>query len=493
MKMGESKKDKNKAAPISEEHKEDKNNQSRYQFINIAALILVISAFLIISYYSSTHRINAQVSPEGSATITGTGRYKVGEGITIKAEPNEGYAFVKWTAEDKEQRVPRTRVFNLTVEDSQTYVAHFEKATYTYFVQKAPGSQERIKCFHGEEVILKPEQKEGYIFEKWTKSYWEDDNEFKEKEIFDETLKFIAKDYTNMNIRAHFINEELEKYFSKAQKAIDEQNWLKAAKYVEKAPNLAEHEVEPKLYELSSIITPELIDIIKQAIKEENWAKARQYLDAGMKMPTAFHHKQPFSISHLDALKKALKNDKVITKAQVKQGIEKAEHLRPAQAHQDILQKDPNQLYKWFKNLTLWSNKVEAIPTTIFKEEETDKEYINHYYVFEEQAIKKIDSALKQYHQEPTTVSIQAEELTLDEDTSAYVMNYVPNMFMGATILINDPKLIDIQVEDEFVIIDVELKEDISNNIRAGKYQIKYKIYRSEDGEFRVKEYSSSL
>lgn len=72
-----------------------------------------------------TYAISTAVSPSSSGTVTGAGTYEHGSTATLKATPNTGYKFVKWS--DGNTSATRT----VTVTGAATYTATFEKLKYT--------------------------------------------------------------------------------------------------------------------------------------------------------------------------------------------------------------------------------------------------------------------------------------------------------------------------------------------------------------------------
>ena len=65
-------------------------------------------------------KINVIVSPAGGGSVTGSGKYEVGETVSITATPSAGYSFAQWN--DGNTNATRT----ITVRESSTYIAIFQ-------------------------------------------------------------------------------------------------------------------------------------------------------------------------------------------------------------------------------------------------------------------------------------------------------------------------------------------------------------------------------
>ena len=71
------------------------------------------------------YNVSTAVTPANSGTVSGGGSYTYGSTATLKATPNTGYKFVKWS--DGNTSATRT----VTVTGTATYTATFEKLKYT--------------------------------------------------------------------------------------------------------------------------------------------------------------------------------------------------------------------------------------------------------------------------------------------------------------------------------------------------------------------------
>lgn len=115
-------------------------------------------------FAANEYTITTAVKPAESGTVTGGGTATYGNLVTLKAEPNEGYKFVRW--EDDEEAAAERKVL---VEDDATYTAVFELIEYhVRFVdwdESEPGGE---FVPHGK-CATAPEdpEREGYDFLGW--------------------------------------------------------------------------------------------------------------------------------------------------------------------------------------------------------------------------------------------------------------------------------------------------------------------------------------
>lgn len=94
-------------------------NTSATRTVTVSGAATYTATFEII-----THTISTAVSPTGSGTVTGGGRYNQGSTATLTATPATGWKFKQWN--DGNTSNPRT----VTVSGAATYTATFEKLTY---------------------------------------------------------------------------------------------------------------------------------------------------------------------------------------------------------------------------------------------------------------------------------------------------------------------------------------------------------------------------
>ncbi len=160
----------------------------------------------VVDAYVINYTVNLAADPTEAGSVTGSGTFKEGEELTVRAEANEGYEFVNWTetlietevCEDTgEEETTETKVivsidlnYTFTIEDDRTLVASFEEVQEepeSFELQLAAdppeaGSVEGGGTFkEGEEITVRAEANEGYEFVKWSL----EDEEISTEESFD--------------------------------------------------------------------------------------------------------------------------------------------------------------------------------------------------------------------------------------------------------------------------------------------------------------------
>ena len=88
--------------------------------------------FSKIEEMKTTYTVTAQPNDVAMGTVIGGGEYEDGEKVTLTANSNEGYHFVKWDDENTDN--PRT----LTVTEDITLTAIFEKNPYNPTANENP-------------------------------------------------------------------------------------------------------------------------------------------------------------------------------------------------------------------------------------------------------------------------------------------------------------------------------------------------------------------
>ncbi len=147
-----------------------------------------------------TYTVDAEVNPQNSGTVSGTGEYEYGDDVTVTASPASGYNFVNWTENGTE--VSRTTSYIIRdIADNHRLTANFEVAGYTVTTSVDPvetGSVEGGGTYPaGSNVTLRATAKEGYRF-----SYWQDTTE--ETPLTSNPELVISNLSRDMNIVAHF-------------------------------------------------------------------------------------------------------------------------------------------------------------------------------------------------------------------------------------------------------------------------------------------------
>ena len=127
---------------------------------------------LVANFTSQAYLIHVDVDPEEGGTVTGAGGYNYNDECTLTATANEGYDFVNWTKEDGTQ-VSTNTDYRFTVTESDTYVAHFQKQSFTIEVSAEPSEGGVVTgggtYFYGDFCTLTATALEGYDFVNWTR------------------------------------------------------------------------------------------------------------------------------------------------------------------------------------------------------------------------------------------------------------------------------------------------------------------------------------
>ncbi|MDE6440755.1 MAG: InlB B-repeat-containing protein, partial [Bacteroidales bacterium] len=71
-----------------------------------------------------TTTVSVSASPFDAGTVTGGGEYRVGDLVTLKAIPNEGYDFRQWV-DKKQNTVSLDQTFRFTADEDVAYIAEF--------------------------------------------------------------------------------------------------------------------------------------------------------------------------------------------------------------------------------------------------------------------------------------------------------------------------------------------------------------------------------
>ena len=124
------------------------------------------------------HEVEVQADPEEAGKITGEGAYEEGEEVTVEAEPEEGYEFIKWKEDGEE--ITSDKDYKLEVSDDITLEAQFEKIEHEVSLELNDEEKGEVSGSgtyeEGEEVKIEavPDNEDNYVFEyvfkNWTKN-----------------------------------------------------------------------------------------------------------------------------------------------------------------------------------------------------------------------------------------------------------------------------------------------------------------------------------
>ncbi len=119
------------------------------------------------------YTISANVSSEGSGTVSGSGSYLPGDRVILSAEAADGYTFLGW--EENGTTVSTTPIYSFTANADRSLTAHFESYEGMTFTVDAVAFPEDSGSFKGtgtysggETVTLTALPNPGYSFSGWT-------------------------------------------------------------------------------------------------------------------------------------------------------------------------------------------------------------------------------------------------------------------------------------------------------------------------------------
>lgn len=119
------------------------------------------------------YNINVVANNASWGTVTGGGTYNHGADVTITAEPNSGYDFLKWTKDGAEVSTDAT--YSFTATENATYTAVFGEQSVTYYTITTAASPTDAGTVEGggtyedgATVILAASANPGWQFVQWT-------------------------------------------------------------------------------------------------------------------------------------------------------------------------------------------------------------------------------------------------------------------------------------------------------------------------------------
>ena len=129
------------------------------------------NAAYVAHFTSGTHRVTTSVTPFDSGQTTGAGIYAHGAQCTVTATPNDGYVFVKWTANGVEVSTDPSYTFSVT-EDTHCK-AYFTERTYTITAEASPAEGGEVSGMgsfeYGETCTLVATPNNDFVFVRWMK------------------------------------------------------------------------------------------------------------------------------------------------------------------------------------------------------------------------------------------------------------------------------------------------------------------------------------
>ncbi len=290
----------------------------------------------------------------------------------------------------------------------------------------------------GEEVTVRAEAEEGYSFETWKR----------DGEVIGTEPTLTLNIDEDTELTAHFIalnDAALEEYLETANEALNQGDWAKAGQYLEKASKIP-----------GSKDTP-----IFAAIEDKEKRVPSNVIDI-------------------------LKNERIITEEQIKAGVEELESLRPSEPGQDVLDKNPEALYKWLEALLEWRNELYNLPDPYAHEHGGIDEAI-----FESAGPEAIELELGKFLKDPSGRGFFDFKLGEVEFLQAAAHGAL-GRDMGSNFIMSDKtEFLDAVIEQDSIFLTFELNEEMEvekgrGTASPGRYRVIIDLYREEDDTFRL-------
>jgi len=143
------------------------STSSSYQFVLTGNRTLVANYSLV---PENKFSVTLSANPAAGGSTNGSGSYAANENVTVKATPNNGYAFVNWTANGTEVSTNTSYTFVITA--NTNLVANFKVITYTLNVTAQNGTvsknPDQQNYNSGTAVVLTATPNSGYEFTSWS-------------------------------------------------------------------------------------------------------------------------------------------------------------------------------------------------------------------------------------------------------------------------------------------------------------------------------------
>ena len=140
-------------------------------------IVMILFAFIIpLTGCANKYELNVEIAPEYAGSVIGAGNFEEGKEVTIKVEPEDGYKFNRWLENGEE--ISTEDNYRFEIESNREIVAEFVKEEYEVkvdVINMAPSKGEGGKVSgggiyeHGQEVTVKADPEDGYVFESWMK------------------------------------------------------------------------------------------------------------------------------------------------------------------------------------------------------------------------------------------------------------------------------------------------------------------------------------
>ena len=127
---------------------------------------------LVAQFQPQSFYIAVNANPNNGGTVSGSGSYTYGQSCTLTATPASGYTFINWTKNGTQ--VSTNASYTFTVTEAATYVAQFQRQTFTVTLTANPAEGGTVTgdgtYNYGDEVTVTIVTNEDYAFQNWTEN-----------------------------------------------------------------------------------------------------------------------------------------------------------------------------------------------------------------------------------------------------------------------------------------------------------------------------------
>ncbi|MGM0379241.1 MAG: InlB B-repeat-containing protein [Bacillota bacterium] len=163
-------------------------------FKKLLFIFLIFTIFL--PGCSKKASVKVTVIPNNSGEVTGTGEYKVGSKVNLKARPNKNYQFIGW--EKNEKIIEKQQKYEFDIKKNENLLAKFEKKKVDIKILSnnlkkgsVDGSGEYLI---NEEVSIKAKPKNSFEFKGWFDEFDQLISKKSELKVnADSNKKYVAK------------------------------------------------------------------------------------------------------------------------------------------------------------------------------------------------------------------------------------------------------------------------------------------------------------
>jgi hypothetical protein len=402
-------------------------------------ILLTISIILILTITGCSpqeYEVNIKIESEDVGEVVGEGTYEAGEEVELAAIPNEEYEFENWTING--EVISEDKIYKMIVNEDLDITANFDRIRRNKFayVNINEGIDVRIGPFYeGEEVSLKAETIEGYVFLNWEI----DGEKFSE----DKKIEFNINK-RDIKVKANYKNmtKLIDELIEKADKALGEKRWSDAGEYLLEAYNPGNMGV----------------------------SKYKENLDDF-----------PSHTNKTD-LYIALKEGKIITEKDIKPI--KYEEIKPERPNIEILERKDQEIYEWFYDYIEFYDDVRF---------HYFREYVSQeaktYNLMSEDAYNKIQEVPLKYSNEPISIFLWSNKKLINNSIYAQGVGgyegptpestFTTGEFTGLTkehnkIIFEFTNTSDEYLRDSWLL---EMNED---------YKMEFELYFKDDDTFRI-------